>query len=70
MFKSGTVVDAALIAAPNSTKNSGGKRDSEVKQSRKSQQWTCGMKYHICGWPAKKLAVVVGQIRPQMATVA
>jgi len=47
MLKSGTVVDATLIAAPSSTKNSGGERDPEMKQSRKGQQWYFGMKCHI-----------------------
>ena len=47
MLKSGTVVDATLIAAPSSTKNSSGERDPEMKQSRKGQQWTFGMKCHI-----------------------
>lgn len=39
MLKSGTVVDATLIAAPSSTKNSNGERDPQMKQSRKGQQW-------------------------------
>jgi len=39
MLKSGTVVDATLIAAPSSTKNSSGERDPEMKQSKKGQQW-------------------------------
>lgn len=47
MLKSGTVVDATLIAAPSSTKNSSGERDPEMKQSRKGQQWCFGMKCHI-----------------------
>jgi len=47
MLKSGTVVDATLIAAPSSTKNSQGERDPEMKQSRKGQQWYFGMKCHI-----------------------
>jgi transposase, IS5 family len=47
MLKSGTVVDASLIAAPSSTKNKSGERDPEMKQSRKGQQWYFGMKCHI-----------------------
>lgn len=47
MLKSGTVVDATLIAAPSSTKNATGERDPEMKQSRKGQQWYFGMKCHI-----------------------
>ena len=35
MLKSGTVVDATLIAAPSSTKNRGGGRDPEVDQTKK-----------------------------------
>ena len=47
LLKSGTVVDATLIAAPSSTKNMSGERDPEMKQSRKGQQWYFGMKCHI-----------------------
>lgn len=47
MLKSGTVVDATLIAAPSSTKNATGERDPQMKQSRKGQQWYFGMKCHI-----------------------
>ena len=47
LLKSGTVVDATLIAAPSSTKNKSGERDPEMKQSRKGQQWYFGMKCHI-----------------------
>jgi transposase, IS5 family len=47
LLKSGTVVDATLIAAPSSTKNAAGERDPEMKQSRKGQQWYFGMKCHI-----------------------
>lgn len=47
MLRSGTVVDATLIAAPSSTKNSSGERDPQMKQSKKGQQWYFGMKCHI-----------------------
>ena len=47
LLKSGTVVDATLIAAPSSTKNASGERDPEMKQSKKGQQWYFGMKAHI-----------------------
>ena len=47
MLRSGTVVDATLIAAPSSTKNRSGERDPQMKQSRKGQQWYFGMKCHI-----------------------
>ena len=47
MLKAGTVVDATLIAAPSSTKNSTGERDPEMHQSKKGNQWYFGMKAHI-----------------------
>lgn len=47
LLRSGTVVDATLIAAPSSTKNASGQRDPEMKQSRKGQQWYFGMKAHV-----------------------
>ena len=47
MLKTGTVVDATLIAAPSSTKNSRGERDPEMHQTRKGNQWHFGMKAHI-----------------------
>jgi IS5 family transposase len=47
LLKAGTVVDATLIAAPSSTKNAGGKRDTEMHQSKKGNQWYFGMKAHI-----------------------
>ncbi|MBU6502232.1 MAG: IS5 family transposase [Burkholderiales bacterium] len=47
LLKSGTVVDATLIAAPSSTKNSSGSRDPEMRQTRKGNQWHVGMKAHI-----------------------
>jgi len=47
MLKTGTVVDATLIAAPSSTKNSTGERDHEMHQTKKGNQWHFGMKAHI-----------------------
>ena len=43
----GTIVDAAIIAAPSSTKNQAKTRDPEMHQTRKGQQWYFGMKLHI-----------------------
>ena len=42
----GTVVDASLIAAPKSTKNKTGKRDPEMHQTKKGNEWYFGMKVH------------------------
>ena len=47
LLKSGAVVDATLIAAPSSTKNSSGERDPEMHQTKKGNQWHFGMKAHI-----------------------
>jgi IS5 family transposase len=47
MIKTGTVVDATLIAAPSSTKNSSGERYPEMHQTKKGNQWHFGMKAHI-----------------------
>ena len=46
LLKSGTIVDATIIHAPSSTKNRSGKRDPEIKQTRKGKQWYFGMKVH------------------------
>ena len=46
-LREGTIVDATLIAAPPSTKNEDGKRDPEMHQSKKGNQWHFGMKAHI-----------------------
>jgi IS5 family transposase len=43
----GTIVDATIIGAPSSTKNSTKARDPEMHQTRKGQQWYFGMKLHI-----------------------
>jgi IS5 family transposase len=47
LLREGTLVDATLIAAPPSTKNHEKKRDPEMHQTRKGQQWYFGMKAHI-----------------------
>jgi hypothetical protein len=35
----GTIVDATIIHAPSSTKNSSGERDPEMHQTKKGNQW-------------------------------
>ena len=47
LLKEGTRVDATLIAAPSSTKNREGKRDPEMHQTKKGNQWHFSMKAHI-----------------------
>jgi IS5 family transposase len=46
-MRQGTIVDATLIAAPSSTKNTDGKRDPDMHQTKKGNQWYFGMKVHI-----------------------
>ncbi|RZA12667.1 MAG: IS5 family transposase [Proteobacteria bacterium] len=46
-LKTGTIVDATIIAAPSSTKNADRQRDPEMHQTRKGKQWYFGMKLHI-----------------------
>jgi len=43
----GTIVDATLIAAPPSTKNHDKRRDPEMHQVKKGNEWHFGMKLHI-----------------------
>jgi IS5 family transposase len=43
----GSIMDATIIAAASSTKNEDGKRDPEMHQTRKGNQWYFGMKAHI-----------------------
>src|SRR5574343_841066 len=47
MLKTGSVVDATLIDAQRSTKPRDGKRDPEMHQVKKGNQWHFGMKAHI-----------------------
>ncbi len=47
LLKSGTIVDATIIAAPTSTKNADNARDPEMRQGRKGKEWHFGMKAHV-----------------------
>lgn len=46
LMRGGSVVDSTLIEAPSSTKNKEGKRDPEMHQAKKGNQWHFGMKVH------------------------
>jgi transposase, IS5 family len=46
-IQTGTIVDATIIHAPSSTKNEAGKRDPEMHQTKKGNQWYFGLKAHI-----------------------
>ena len=39
LMRSGTIVDATIIAAPSSTKNAKGERDPDMHQTKKGNQW-------------------------------
>jgi IS5 family transposase len=47
IMRGGSIVDATLIKAPSSTKNASGKRDPEMHQTKKGNEWHFGMKAHI-----------------------
>jgi len=47
LMRAGTIVDATIIAAPSSTKNSKGERDPDMHQTKKGNQWHFGMKAHV-----------------------
>ena len=43
----GSIVDATIISAPSSTKNAEKKRDPEMHQTKKGNEWKFGMKCHV-----------------------
>lgn len=43
----GTIIDATIINAPSSTKNKDKRRDPDMHQTRKGNQWYFGMKTHV-----------------------
>ena len=47
LVKHGSIVDATIIAVPSSTTNADGKRDPEMHQTKKGNEWHFGMKAHI-----------------------
>lgn len=46
-MRQGTIVNATWIAAPSPTKKKEGKRDPEMRQTKKGNQWSLGMKVPI-----------------------
>jgi transposase, IS5 family len=67
----GTIVDATIITAPASTKNTDKARDPEMHQTKKGNQWCFGMKAHFAVDSRTKLiyAVVATQIIAACAAV-
>ncbi|MFZ0770646.1 MAG: IS5 family transposase [Candidatus Sulfotelmatobacter sp.] len=66
-ISTGTIVDATILHAPSSTKNSRGERDPEMHQTKKGNQWYFGAKAHI-GVDSK--ATVVHSVATSAASVA
>jgi IS5 family transposase len=66
LLRSGTIVDATIIAAPSSTKNASATRDPEMKPTRKGRNWHFGMKLHIGADPRG----IVHTVRATAASVA
>jgi IS5 family transposase len=66
-ISTGTIVDATIIHAPSSTKNSSGKRDPEMHQTKKGNQWYFGANAHI-GVDSKE--TVVHSVVTSAASVA
>ncbi len=56
----GTIVDATIISAPSSTKNKDRRRDPEMHQTRKGNQWFFGMKAHRSRCLGKSWRMPVG----------
>ncbi len=54
-ISTGTIVDATIIQAPSSTKNREQRRDPEMRQTQKGNQWYFGMKAHVGVDSASKL---------------
>ncbi len=63
----GTIVDATIIHAPSSTKNSSGERDPDMHQTKKGNQWYFGAKAHI-GMDSKEK--VIHSVATSAASVA
>ena len=47
IMRGGTIVDATIINAPSSTKNAEKKRNPEMHQTKKGNEWRFGMKCHV-----------------------
>jgi IS5 family transposase len=66
-INTGTIVDATIISAPSSTKNKEQKRDPEMHQTKKGNQWFFGMKAHIGADSRSKLIHAVAATAANVA---
>lgn len=63
LLRGGTIMDATLIAASPSTKNKPGKRDPQMSQTKKGNQWYFGAKMHV-GVDLVSMPIAGWHIRP------
>ena len=70
LLRGGTIMDATLIAAPPSTKNREGKRDPDMSQTKKGNQWYFGMKVHAGVDARSGLAHTIGVTTAKVADVS
>jgi IS5 family transposase len=54
-LRQGTIINATIIHAPSSTKNEEGKRDPEMRQPKKGNQYFFGTKAHIGAYAESRL---------------
>ena len=47
IWQGGSIIDATIIQAPSSTKNSSKSRDPQMQQTKKGNEWHFGMKAHV-----------------------
>ncbi len=63
----GTLVEATMIATPSSTKNKNQRRDPDMHQTKKVNQWHFGMKAHIGVDSKSKIIHAVGATAANVA---
>jgi len=59
----GTIVDATIIHAPSSTKNSGGKRDLEMYQTKRRASSGISAPRRASGWTARRRSCIQSPLR-------
>jgi IS5 family transposase len=60
LLTGGSIMDATIIHAPSSTKNSDNERDPEMSSTKKGNTWSFGMKAHISVDAQSGLIHIVG----------
>lgn len=69
LLKGGTMVDATLIHASPSTKNKDKRRDPEMHQTKKGNQWFFGAKVHIGADASSGVVHTVGMTAANVADI-